>query len=371
LRWQKNDSRLSELNAASKKVLIRCDGAPEIGFGHVVRCLALADELRNSYGCQVDFAMLQGPHGIVQVQAQGYAVYQPVDGAEVLEEGHWLQELITKNQHQVLVLDVRTDLASSAIHSIRASGVLIVTIDDPSERRLLADLAFYPPIPQAESLDWTGFTGKRFVGWDWVLLRPQFAEAARRARSREAESIADSSSADRQLTLMATMGGSDPAGLTLMALEAIEHLDGDLRVLVVVGSGFMHESALADWLTTAKRTYEICRNVANMASLMAEVDLAVASFGVTAYELAVMGVPSVYLCLTDDHAESATIFSEAGIGVSLGNHKKVSVDMLTAAIADLYLSNVTISALSENKVEIPDGLGAIRLAGLIHQCYDS
>ena len=41
----------------------------------------------------------------------------------------------------------------------------------------------------------------------------------------------------------------------------------------------------------------------------ASADLAVASFGVTAYELAAVGVPAVYLCLTDDHAESAEAFS--------------------------------------------------------------
>ena len=38
-------------------VIVRCDGSPAIGMGHVSRCLALAGELRDVHGCAVTFAM--------------------------------------------------------------------------------------------------------------------------------------------------------------------------------------------------------------------------------------------------------------------------------------------------------------------------
>lgn len=300
------------------KVLIRCDAAPAIGFGHVFRCLALADELRDSHGCQVDFAMLQGPQGVAQVQAQSYEVFQPDHGIESADEGKWLQEIIIEHQHQVLILDVRTDLTTEAVQSIHETGVVIATIDDPSDRRLNADLAFYPPVPQAKRLDWAGFTGKRFVGWDWVLLRPQFAEMAKTARTPVAKLEANLLSNDPRRTIAVTMGGSDPAGLTLIALEAIEKLDGDFRVLVVIGGSFMHDAELTDWLHTAKHTYEIHRNVTEMAAMVSQSDLAIISFGQTAYELAVLGVPALYMCVSDDHAESARAFEEAELGLIAG-----------------------------------------------------
>lgn len=353
------------MSASSKKVLIRCDAAPEIGFGHVVRCLALADELRDSHGCHVDFAMLQGPHGVAQVQAQGYAVFQPDHGIKDADEGKWLKELIIECQHQVLILDVRTDLATEAVQSIHETGVVIATIDDPSERRLNADLAFYPPVPQVERLDWTGFTGKRFVGWDWVLLRPQFAEAARRVRPGVGESMTWTPSDKRQFNLLVSMGGSDPAGLTLMALEAIEQLDVNLRVVVVVGGGFMHESTLADWLPSAKRTYEFHRDVTDMVSLMAEADFAVVSFGITAYELAAIGVPAVYLCLTQDHAESASAFVTDGLGLSLGCYDSISLAELTNAIAHLHINILKITGNRKLKVPQIDGLAYLRIAKVI------
>jgi spore coat polysaccharide biosynthesis protein SpsF len=99
--------------------------------------------------------MLAGPLGVEQVQEHGYVVHQPsLRSSKVINEGAWLQRLVMETQTQTLILDVRTDLPTQAIQKIRATGVLIATIDDPSERRLAANVAFYPPVPQLEKLDW-------------------------------------------------------------------------------------------------------------------------------------------------------------------------------------------------------------------------
>ena len=344
-----------------QKVLIRCDATPEIGFGHVVRCLALADELRDSHGCRVDFAMLQGPQGVAQVHARGYDAFQSDQRIEDADEGEWLQELIAICQHQVLILDVRTDLTTEAVQSIRESGVLIVGIDDSSDRRLHADLAFYPPVPQVERMDWNGFTGQYYVGWDWILMRPQFAEAARRTEA-ASESISHSIFTNQQFTLLITMGGSDPAGFTLMALKAVEQLDGDIRTVVVLGSGFVHEDALANWLITAQKPFELLRDVSDMAPVMLESNLAIASMGVTAYELAMMRVPSLYLCLTEDHLYSCTVFQNEGFGQIIGMRDQVSVKKIATSVQN-YLDGYTNGEFSECRV-LPsiDGFGVRRIA---------
>ena len=309
--------------------------------------------------------MLQGPEGVAQVQENGYVVNQPqLDSSGSLDEGRWLQELVTEAATQVLVLDIRTNLAVEAIRQIRAHGVRIVTIDDPSSRRLMADMAFYPPVPQVERLDWTGFTGKRFVGWDWVLLRPQFAEAVRRNIPRAKNLLFEPRSADPRLTLLVTMGGSDPAGLTLTALEAIEKIDGNFRVLVAIGRGFIHESALADWLAKATRSYEIQRNVTDMASLMVNANLAIASFGVTAYELAAIGVPAIYVCLTEDHAQAARALEAERVAISMGHHQKMKPDDLARVLSRAIRGEYS-TRLFGHSTQCIDGLAVKRIASLL------
>ena len=354
--------KLEQSSTARKNVLIRCDGAPPIGFGHVVRCLALADELRDAHGCEVMFAMLQGPQGIEQVQERGYAIFEPSQvGRKAINEGAWLRALVRDLDTQALLLDVRTDLTIEAISQIRAQGVLIATIDDPSDRRLAADLAFYPPVPQIKMLDWSGFSGERFVGWDWVPLRAEFAKAqAKRVKQ-------GSNPKDEPLNILVTMGGSDPAELTLLALRALDKIMADFKVCVVLGAGFMHAPALDAWLQTARRHYFIEREVPNMATHMVDADLAVISFGVTAYELASVGVPAIYLCMSDDHAQSASALANAGLGINLGDYRQLDSDRVSGAISDLLAYRGQKFTLSEGSAQLVDGLGVERIANVIRQ----
>ncbi len=252
------------------KILVRCDGDARIGLGHVVRCLALADVLREAHGCGVSFAMMSGEPGMTLVREAGFPILPLPSGQD---EAAWLDALITELHPDILLLDVRSELSPKRVRSWREGGVLVATIDDPSERRCESDLAFYPPVPQVYEHDWDGYTGELHVGWEWVVLRRDFAAA-------------EPPSTHNPPRLLVTMGGSDPAGLTLQAIRELDELDEPFETVVVLGPGFIHGTELDAFLAVAKRSYGIERKVCDMAALMRQADLALASFGVTAYELA-------------------------------------------------------------------------------------
>lgn len=333
-------------------VLVRCDGSPEIGLGHVVRCLALADELEQAHGCQVAFAMRQGPLGYKLVRARGYLAFTPPEDEGWFDYPEWLEGVVNQVQARALVLDVRDDLPARAVGRLREGGLLIATLDDPSDRRLEADLAFYPPVPQAKRLHWTGFTGQLHLGWEWVVLRRGFAHAPIRVHH------------ERPMVLM-TMGGSDPAGLTLRAVAALDRLPGDFDALVVLGPGHSDHGELADLLAATRRHFCLRHDVSDMPGLMAQADLAVASFGVTAYELAAMGVPAIYLCLTQDHAESASAFVEAGMADSLGVCTQVTAEVLAERVGALLADAPRRARMGQRARGLVDGCGAERVARMV------
>ena len=335
-------------------VLFRCDAWPEMGYGHVVRCLALADELRDAHGCDVAFAMIGGTPGARMAEAKGYRVVALDREALVRDYARWLKAAANGVGAGALVLDVRDDLPIAALRALKEKGILVATIDDPSERRLVADLAFYPPVPQVRRMDWRGFSGEFCAGWEWVVLRMEFSRRA----VREEHEVP---------VVLVTMGGSDPCGMTLKAVEALDLLDPDLdlRPLVLLGPGFLHNEALKELVSGARRRFELLSGVSDIAGLMARSDLALGSFGVTSYELAAMGVPGIYLCLTEDHAESSSTFVEAGMGECLGVHDRVTSRQLCNAISGLLLDRPALQRMAESCTRNVDGKGAKRVADKI------
>jgi len=333
----------------SHKVLFRCDGDDQVGLGHVVRCLALADELREKHGCGVIFALASGEPGRALVREAGFPLLIP--SAEE-DEASWLNAVIARQGPDILVLDIRSDLQPEQVRSWRQGGVLVATIDDPSERRREADLAFYPPVPQVEQHNRNGFSGELHVGWEWVILRRAFVGATGAA-------------ANTSPRVLVTMGGSDPAGLTLQALQELDALEEPFDTVVVLGSAFTRDAELDRFLLKARRAYRVERNVRDMAALMRQVDLAVASFGVTAYELAAIGVPAVYLCLTEDHVVSASTFVEEGIAWCCGEFRECAQGQIAAAVHDLLQNPERRREMGQRAQALVDGLGASRIAATL------
>ena len=114
------------------------------------------------------------------------------------------------------------------------------------------------------------------------------------------------------------MGGSDPFELTLRCARRLPLLIRCSAPASSSGRAWRTANASRKQIVSLGRNFETIEGADDLATEYATADLALAAFGVTAYELAAFGVPALYLCLNDDHALSASAFEQAGIGVSLG-----------------------------------------------------
>ncbi len=331
-------------------VIVRCDGDGAIGLGHVSRCVALADELRDRHRLSVQFAV-RGPStaGAAAVRAAGHHVLPIAAGAQV-DYGDELAAHAASQHAAALVIDVRDALSRASLEAVKKSGARIVVIDDASDRRLAADLALYPPVPQVDEMDWSGFAGRRYAGWEWVLLRREFAPQGFESPT---------------IDILVTMGGSDPVGMTEFAVGALELLPMPVAMRVVVGPAFSRVETLIDAIARSKHSVTIARAPTSLAPLMRASRLAVASFGVSAYELAACGVPAVHLCLTDDHARSASVFEREGAALTAGVFGRMTARQLADAAGGLMARAGVRGRMAARAAQLVDGRGAERVAALV------
>ncbi|MDE2182245.1 MAG: NTP transferase domain-containing protein [Alphaproteobacteria bacterium] len=333
--------RQKEIAPQGGLALIRCDGGGAYGFGHVKRMIALARALRDSEGIGVEFAVNGGEEALTPILQAGFA-------ATLVPSPRWNLGSVVADP-DIFILDCRDGPTRCEVERFAARVPVTAVIDDGSERRLAADLAYYPPVPQVEDLDWTGSHCSVRTGWEWTLLG--LAHASPRPRAVSARP-----------TLLVTMGGSDPYGFTLKAAHALTALEPLFRARFVIGPGFAHKEQVAKAIVGLKSNFETIEGADGLATEYAACDLALASFGVTAYELAAYGVPALYLCATDDHARSASAFEHAGLGLSLG---------LGGRVCDRTIADAVLSLLSDGRrrrdmraagLMTVDGNGAARIA---------
>lgn len=334
----------------NRHVLIRCDASRTLGFGHLVRCLAVAEELRATHGYKVTFAVREDD-AAERIVEQGFKVRMP-ERDRPFRNDVWLTQLYDALLPEVLIIDVRDELSLGAVRFLHARGVAIVVLDDAHERRLAADLVFYPPVPQLATLGWHGFTGTVHAGWEWVILRRQFSGLPAR-------------SPNIPPRVLVTMGGSDPAGLTIRTVEALGRCSGEFTSTVVVGPGYLQREELARRLDAMERSFAVVDSIADMAGLMVHSDLAIAAFGMTAYELAASGTPALLLCLDEDHVASAQALTAAGAALSLGFHGEIDNGQLATAIEGLLTDHVRRISMAFRGRALIDGRGAQRVAAKI------
>ncbi|MEP6828877.1 MAG: NTP transferase domain-containing protein [Rhizomicrobium sp.] len=322
--------------------LIRCDGGGKFGYGHVKRMVALARALRDSESIGVLFALHGTTDAAIPIRRAGFE-------AVMIDSHDDLAALIQENTPDLLVLDGREGPSRGELEKLRRDIPVVAMIDDGSDTRLAADFAYYPPVPQAKALDWTGARTVARIGWEWSLLglNPHLTPV-------NAMSL--------RPTLLVAMGGSDPQSLTLRAAKALAPLDSTFRIRFVIGTGVADAAKVAANVVALKSNYETIEGADDLATEYASADLALCAFGVTAYELAAFGVPAIYLGLTQDHAHSASAFEAAGMGQSLGVASQVEDDDILAAVKALMNDAVRRREMRNAGFAILDGNGAARIA---------
>ncbi|MBG6236595.1 UDP-2,4-diacetamido-2,4,6-trideoxy-beta-L-altropyranose hydrolase [Pedobacter sp. CAN_A7] len=212
-------------------VYIRVDGSSSIGLGHLVRCIALAQMLKDIFN--ITFFCKQSPANISkEIVELGFGLLM------IHEEAEFLTAV---NASCIVVLD-HYDLDSDYQKTIKATGAKLLCIDDLNDKDFYADVILNHA-PHVDSGLYHAQIGAIYAfGLDYVLLRPVFLEAAKKSNLNRST-----------LDVFVCFGGADPRNITQ---EVVNVLIGDKRfrrINIVLGSAYRFLETLQPAVERDKR----------------------------------------------------------------------------------------------------------------------
>jgi len=317
----------------------------QIGFGHLTRSLSVAQHLHTRYAWGVTFLLSGDDAG--RIEERGFRrVRLPVEGTAPAVERH-----LDEAPADALICDLRDATGYESIARLRGRTSLIAMIDDVSERRLAADVVFYPPAPQVATLEWPASRAVEVnVGWPWVVI-PSVAVSSTRSPS--------SSSHPR---LLLSFGGSDVLGLSRRFARILAEMPDRYLVTLVLGPGVADpERVRADVVATLP-SCTVVVDPPDLRSRIRQADLVVCTYGVTVFEAASEGRCCAFVNYGEDDVLSGRALVEAGLAVALGRHDDVDDAALAAQVSSLLVDHRRRLEIGERAARAIDGRGAERVA---------
>ncbi|NYZ15430.1 UDP-2,4-diacetamido-2,4,6-trideoxy-beta-L-altropyranose hydrolase [Azospirillum sp. RWY-5-1] len=337
------------------RVLVRADAAPDIGTGHVMRCLAVAEALAD-LGHDAVFAMARSTPAIDRrLDSSGFrrlALPGPPAGAADCEA------TVAAARGALAVILDGYGFDETYRAGLRRSGARVAAFDDLADRTALHADVVVNPAPQAGALPYATIAHGAVL-----LLGPAYA--ALRREVREAASAPRCPLQERRAVLV-TFGGSDPLGLTLPCVERLAAaLPGDVRLLVAVGGSTPDAAAILRSVAGFGARVEPLLDTPAMGNLMARAGLAVSAAGGTTAELCALGVPTVLVTVADNQAPAAAEVGAAGWCLSVDGRSADAAGRITGAAVRLWHDFPERLRMTEATRRLVDGQGAMRIARAI------
>ena len=368
------------MKAKEYKIVFRCDASIQIGSGHVMRCLTLADELSRQ-GAESFFICRQHDGSLIEIlQQRGYQVYTlPLEHGLVIESeskatlahADWL----ASTQHR------DAELSISIVKAIQPDWLIVdhyaldenwekrlkpyckklMVIDDLADRKHDCDILLDQNFGR-DPQDYAAYVNEDcelLCGSNYALLRPEFAEWRSYSLERRQH--------NKLASILINLGGVDKDNMTTKILKALQNksLPDHCSITIVMGStspwieAVKQQAAIMQWRTVVKV------GVSNMAELMANSDLAIGAAGSTSWERCCLGLPTIMLVLADNQQIIANALEAVGAA------RTFDINILEAEplAFDQVIKSVVpkMKEMSRAASKVADGLGALRLSRFLFQ----
>jgi len=286
-----------------KQIYIRADGNSEIGLGHVIRSLALAEMLKDDFNCVFATRFLTD-----YIQAEASKVCDEVIKLPESEE-HFGAFLSCLSGDEIVVLDnyfFNTDYQKS----IKNKGCKLVCIDDIHDTHFVADVVInHAPYVLKSDYSVESYT-KCLLGTKYALLRAPFLHLAKQQKKYNGISRA-----------FVCFGGSDYNNITQRVVERLLSFEFIELIFVVTGGAYRYKENLRTLVELNKNRVLSYSNITaeQVAAILKNCDFAVVPCSSILWECMAAKLPVITGYFADNQKHISDYFVDKNIGCVVGD----------------------------------------------------
>ena len=323
-----------------KKIAFITVGGAEMGMGHIARTLTIAEELRHK--ADAYFLTKSDKTVVSQIKSNGFNVQKAASDARILNLLHQIKP-------DIVIID-KLDVAESFAQQLKNNlKVKLVIFDNTSTANNYADIV-------VNAVMGSNYKNRKFLdrktntlyfyGLKYEVLRKQFYGFKKKAK-KLGKKVAN---------ILLLFGGSDHLNLTSAVLDELLGLQEDFKINVILGAHFKYDNELNKVLAKhrkKKAKVNIFRNIRNVAELMNQADLVIASPGLSVFESLRVGTPVLSF--------HQSPFQKNGFKGFLPTLDKSEVNKLRGIIAkkdfaDPYSDYIKAFEIGEGKQEVIEAI---------------
>lgn len=360
-------------------VLFRVDASIDIGAGHVMRCLSLANALSKA-GNECRFICTNQQGDLIDwIRAGGYFVYQL---SEVRGKGPFeisktsglpkIDEKFDAFQTLYALGGINADWLVVDHYQLGGEWEILVksvcrhvlVIDDLADRPHVCDVLLDQTFGR-QGADYEKLVPhpcEVLCGSQYALLRPDFAQARPMGMARRQNSEIKN--------LLIAMGGVDKDNVTALILKSVAtaKLAHGCKITVLMGASAPWTDDIVALARKSPWKTDVKVGISDVAAVMAQCDLAIGTPGTSSWERCCLGVPSILVVIASNQTKVAAELNAAGAACVIERHQIQTA--LASQINHLLAEPKALSAMSHNAAKLVDGLGVQRVTERMGQIVE-
>ena len=333
------------------KIIFRCDASPDIGLGHLIRCLAVAKELQKQN--HIIFTTINDKSNSY-IKDNGFEIF--FKETDETEE-KYLKRLNSILNPEIIVIDKKYPYSSIFISNLGQNINRIIMIDNICEGLSECNEIVFPNAHLDKNILRKYLTPEQInqvkAGPKYIILRDEI--------------LALKGNTNYELhnppNIVVTTGGTDPEGVLLKLIPWLKDMNLKGSITILVGKAFKNKNELEKLIINLPGNFQV---LPYSLKELSKVDIVICTFGVSIYEMIYLLIPTICISHNKENAKGAKILKEKyGIIEDMGFIENLNPQNLHISIKKLLKNKTYYQNIVKKCNNLIDGKGAKRIGKII------